>query len=250
DQRYTAIAEAKLKQKYPQQKIEILNFGISGGPTVGEAMILGRYIDRVDPDLIVVGFCFNDPQPKSQDYSQEAEDFKQGYQTLLEFKSVLSSVALNKISELYTKAVFSLAVHFDYFPSWDKALARVYNKNSEDWKNFEAALKKIKQISDYKNLPPPIFASLNQGSSNSAPTDYVNPDPLLRQLLAWSDQAVTSAKKFGFYAYDHKQEIAQQINNTYMAINREDGHPSASLNVIYGEKLAEVIEEYIKKGLV
>ena len=249
-ERYTAVAEEKLKQKFPDKNIEILNFGRSGGPTVSEANILERYIDRIDPDLIVVGFCFNDPQPKSQDYSVEKERFDLEKQGLINFGNILKSIGLKEISALYVKSIYVFAEYMEIIPAWPTSLDRVYNKDSHEWQSFVAALKKIKNISDTHSLAKPIFSSLNQGSSSKKITDYTKPDPLLKKMIKWSNQAVRAAKKEGFIAYSHEEEIIKQINKTNMAVNYADGHPNAALNRIYGEKLAEHISEYIENGLI
>ncbi|MCB0317810.1 MAG: SGNH/GDSL hydrolase family protein [Bdellovibrionales bacterium] len=249
-ERYTAIAENILNKKFPNKTIEILNFGRSGGPTTLEADILERYIDRIDPDLIVVGFCFNDPQPRSQDYSIEKENFEKEHINLFNFAFTLKSLGLSEISKLYLKTIYSLAEAFKIIPSWPESLDRVYDPSSEEWHQFVSALKKIKTLSDKHSLPQPVFSSLNQGSSSKGNTNYAEPDPLLKMMIKWSNQAVLVAKEVGFNAYDHKKEIAAEINNTNMAVNYVDGHPNASLNKIYGKKLAKHIEAYVEKGIL
>src|SRR5260370_40571869 len=61
DERYSNLLEKSLNETYPGKKFEVLNFGIPGGPTTEERDILRKYRDRVQPDLIIVGFCINDP---------------------------------------------------------------------------------------------------------------------------------------------------------------------------------------------
>jgi len=76
EQRYTNVLEGLLRQAYPGRQIEVLNFGTPGGPTVGERDIFRATKDAVGPDVVVVGFCLNDTQPKSQHYSVEREAFE------------------------------------------------------------------------------------------------------------------------------------------------------------------------------
>ena len=46
--------------------------------------------------------------------------------------------------------------------------------------------------------------------------------------------------------YTHEYEIPRQIKNESLWVNRLDGHPSARLNRVYGEKLYQKITEVIK----
>ena len=83
-ERYTNLVDTYLDRAFPNRSIEVLNFGLTGGPTVTERDILRSIKDRVDPDLVVVGFVLNDPQPKSQNYSAENERFNEMYGDLVE----------------------------------------------------------------------------------------------------------------------------------------------------------------------
>jgi hypothetical protein len=49
------------------------------------------------------------------------------------------------------------------------------------------------------------------------------------------------ATEIGFVSYNHDFEIADQLRNESLVINKLDGHPSASVNRIYGEKLYRAI---------
>ncbi|MYH27884.1 MAG: SGNH/GDSL hydrolase family protein [Acidobacteria bacterium] len=66
EERYTAIAEALLNEASHRGRFEfeVLNFGLRAAPTTEERDVLRDYKDLVRPDLIVVGFCINDPQPR------------------------------------------------------------------------------------------------------------------------------------------------------------------------------------------
>src|SRR5947209_18236687 len=69
EERYTNLLERRLNEAYPG-RFEVLNFGFPAGSTIEERSVLRKYKDLVQPDLVLVGFCINDPQPKAQDYSK------------------------------------------------------------------------------------------------------------------------------------------------------------------------------------
>lgn len=247
EQRYTSIAEAKLKAQFPDRTIEVLNFGIEGGPTIIEQLILSKLADTVEPDLVVVGFCLNDPQPRRQNYSMEREKLNETLvaRAVYRTKVLLEGMHLRYVGKILNDAFYRSAERLGLIPTWQTALQRTYDPNSEEWKLFIHALQEIKRVSDNRGLAEPIFAILNQGSFTDRPTDYANPDPILAQYLKWYSQAESAARIVGYNAYNHEQDFKDQINNTNMAVNIMDGHPSSAVNEIYGTRLAMEISGYL-----
>lgn len=250
-ERYTNVLEDQLKSKYPQANIEVLNFGMPGGPTTRQRNILRKYRGLVKPDLIVVGFCLNDTQPKSQYYSVERERFDKKYGPSLNSVSrTLSYIGLVCTGRRIEKAVYRLAEIAGTIPRWQVALQRTYEETSKEWVEFVQALKDIKVMSDEMKLPPPIFAVLNQGTSTDRPTDYNNPDEELKLYLQWYHQAEKAASELGFTAYGHEKEIASELSNEILAVNVVDVHPSKELNQLYAKKLFDLIEHYATSGKI
>jgi lysophospholipase L1-like esterase len=246
EQRYTNVLEDLLKAKYPQKNTEVLNFGTPGGPTILQRDILRKYKDLAEPDLIILGFCLNDPQPRAQDYSAERERFDRKYgPTLRRIRRGLSFVGLVCMGERLDKAVSRLAEIVGAIPRWQVALQRTYEKNSPEWLAFIIALKDIKTMSDEMALPPPIFAVLNQGTSTDRPTNYSHPDEELKLYLQWYHQAETTAAELGFTTCNYEKEIAAELSHKPIAVNLVDVHPSKELHRVYAEKLAVIVVRYM-----
>ena len=249
EQRYTAVAERLLNADAGHEgpRFEVLNFGVSGGPTVLERDILRMMVDRVEPDLVVVGFCLNDPQPRSQDYSVERErlDGETATRLVRALATGLTEVGLRHLGKLMVDAYYRSAERAGTIPDWRTALDRVYQRSSDEWRGFVGALEEIKAISDARALSAPLFAVLNQGVYTDRPTDYRRPDESLRQYLGWYRQAERAAAESGFVAYNHQAEIAERLSGEVLAVNAVDGHPSAELNRLYGEKLAIMVRRQL-----
>lgn len=246
EERYTAIAENLLNKTFDDGKFEILNFGISGGPTIRERDILQQYQDIVDPDLIVVGFCLNDPQPRPQNYSVERENLEKSAKGVFvaSMQAFLRDIGLPYVAERLGSAFYQSAMESGVIPDFVTALQRTYEPLSDEWVDFVQALRDIKNISDARHLPQPIFISLNQGLHSS---DYENPVGGLGPYLAWYHQAEKAAEDVGFLTYNHEYEIPRQIDNESLWVNKLDGHPSASLHRVYGEKLYWKVIEVIER---
>ncbi|MGI0117388.1 SGNH/GDSL hydrolase family protein [Zooshikella sp. RANM57] len=246
NERYTEVAQRIINIKNNNnKKYEILNFGLSSASTFHERNILNKFHKVVDPNLIVVGFCLNDTQPRSQNFSQERHELykKWGY-LVHSFSNKLRKYGLRYIGEIFKKLFYKSAEKFGIIPNWQDALDRTYNITSQEWTLFEKSLIDIKNISDSLSLPPPVFAILNQGTYTDKPTNYASPNNDLQLFLKWYRQAEELAKKMGFIVYNHEEEIINNLNNKNLAVNILDGHPSAELNKIYGEKLAKFLLNY------
>ena len=242
DQRYTELTEEILKSKNYNLDIEVLNFGISGGPMIAHYQNLEQLKYFIKPDLIVVGFCLNDPQPKSQDYSIEREEFILKNSALFFVLEVLENVLPNLVKKI-NSSIWVLLEEKGLVPTWYDALDRTYNKDSEEWKKFSQALQGIYDISNDLGLQKPIFLVLNQGSSTVNPTFYSNPDPILQTFIRWYEQAENEAKEIGFFTANHVSEFSNQLDGEILGVNILDGHPSFEENKIYANKLSEIIEK-------
>lgn len=247
NERYTNRLESRIKKEFPDKKIEVLNFGMRGGSTTEERDNLKKFKDMVQPDFIIVGYCLNDPQPKSQDYSWERDQFSKKYDKAIETVSkTLSAMKLYHMSTELRPSIYRLAEWLDIIPPWQVGLNRTYLANSKEWLDFRKALNDIKQMSDSMHLSPPIFMVLNQGTYTDRPTNYSHPDAMLTQYLSWYHQAEKEASSDGFLTANVEKEIGQSLSGKILAINILDGHPSKELNEVYAKKLFEMVTPYLQ----
>ena len=243
-ERYTNLLERRLAESYPEKRVEVLNFGAVGGPTVVERDILRNYIDRVRPDLIIVGFCLNDTQPRSENYSTE----RARYAWLFAQIAGLRKAGLTRVSEALLRRVSTLLERTGCIPDGMEALWRTYATDSREWKNFVKALRDIKKMSDDRMLPPPVFAILNQGSSATGATAYGNPDAAVWRYLRCYHQAEKAAGAAGFVTVNFEKEFASELLREETAVNQWDGHPSARCNEVYARKLRRVVAPLLRLG--
>lgn len=247
DQRYTAVCEECWSRDQSGGRAEILNFGIIGSPTTVQRDTLKRYGPIVQPDLVVVGFCFNDTQPKSQSHSAEREKVDRSIpgRAVAYAASGLRQAGLTYTSKLLYDGFYSLEEKLGRVPSWQDALDRTYDTASPEWKDFEQALREIKDEAERLTGRTPLFAVLNQGFWRDRPTDYGHPDAHLQRYLRWYHQAEAAAREIGFRTYNHEKVIARTLKYRPLSVNAVDGHPSAELNRVYGEKLLQELDSAI-----
>jgi len=251
DERYTNRLEKLLNARNLPFTYEVLNFGIPGAPTTAERATLERYFHLVDPDLIVVGFCVNDPQPRSENYSVEKEQFDSRYKEyILYLTSSLRGLGFPFIGKAMESAVYRLAERTGAIPPWEVGLQRVYEKDSREWKWFEKASMDIKEISDRNNLPPPILSLLNQGSFPHTIEDYSAPSDTAKCFFRWHRQVEESGKRIGFKTCNHDRELLEDLRGKALNVNVLDGHPSGALIEVYANELYGIItSEYENRFL-
>jgi lysophospholipase L1-like esterase len=238
EQRYTDLLEEILREARPELRAEVLNFGMPGIGTVHEMALLHVYQDVVDPDLIAVGFCLNDPQSEAMDHSPERDSWRP---RLAWMGPSLARIGLRETGRRLEAAGWRVVELLGLVPTWMEALDHTHDEPSREWQEFRSALWRIRTISDQRGLPEPLFAVLNQGSVHGAPTDYRDPDETLRTYLRWYQQAEDAARGLGFFAYDHSAEIARELPARNLSVNAWDGHPSSELHALYARRMADVI---------
>ena len=247
EERYTNLAASELNKQFPGLKIEILNFGVSGGPTVIERDILLRYAPLINPDLIVVGFCMNDPLPHMQSDYIERDIF---LNKIRKVTQPIVWIGLSRTREfILNEIILKTAVAVGILPSWFDAVDKLYDKKSNEWKSFINALKDIKKISDQHNLPPPVFLVLNQAVYSDKAAAYRDLIPPVKRALSWYHQAEDAAKELGFVTFNYEKEISELPADTPLVINKLDGHPSAVLNKIYAAKLVGYITLLLREKI-
>ncbi len=233
EKRYSNILERLLNSKFKFKKFEVINLSVLGFCTVEKSKLLRNMKDMVQPDLIIVGFCINDPKPGPQISSPERIEFERKTgKSLGSVLRFLGKIGLSKLADLIYKSVWKFAEISDIIPTWQEVVDRAYNPKSKEWNDFLKALRDIKNISDELGLPPPIFAVLNHGTSASKPTNYNKPDKELRLYLKWWHQAEKAAKKKGFITCNMEEEIKRELSNTPLGVNKWDAHPSEKLHEV------------------
>jgi len=236
EQRYSDLLEKLFTEAVPQQPVEVLNFGFPGGPTVKERDLLEELNEEVEPDLIVVGFCVNDPQPRSENYSVERARLHSLYSKI----AVLRHVGLRKTYAYLINRLDHVFARMDAIPSWEEALDRTYQRDSAEYQAFEEALSDIKRISDQRRLSPPVFALLISRIASD------NPNP--PYMTKWYAQTKAAAEQRGFVVVDPTSQFIAELTTQELPVNLKDGHPSAACNRIYARELFEVVQPLVLRS--
>ena len=212
--RWTDRLQSRLGDGY-----EVYNFACSGDSTQKEAMRMKYLWNRIRPDIVMVGFCYNDPQIYSQIWCPELEKFNDRYGGVLSSaEKSFKTIRLWHVWERIEKAIRMLA-----YPSAFEAVGRCYDPNSEAWHNWQDALMSIKSCGK-----PCYFLSLITCGILDAP------------VRGWHRQVEGHAEQIGFNVVAFDTEM-KGLAKKQMMINGYDGHPSVLLQEIYAKKIYEML---------
>lgn len=227
--RYSDLLEVMLTEALPGRKVEVLNFGLPAAATIHERHRLVEMHEKVDPDLIVVGFCINDPQPRSQNYSRERARLDNAYKRIAEMRHI----GLVKTYSFLIRRINQIVVRLGMIPTWEEALDRTYQPGSAEWEGFGKALEEIKNVSERHGAPAPVLILLTQGVARDQP----NP-PYERR---WLRQAGDAARERGYVVVDPMDRFVSELTMADLPVNARDRHPSAACNRIYAEELLKAV---------
>ena len=254
EQRYSRRLEEMLRERFKRSpiRIEVLNFGSPGLLTTQERDVLIRYKDIVSPDLIIVGFCYNDTGP--QDYPRRFRRFKQKFRGYMQIsQQKLSFIKLDHIGDLYVKLIDRMAKYLYRVPGVLANLKESYNKDSRKWKEFKGALEDIKKISEAMNLPVPILAILDHFPTIRSLSDLDKPSPQWQSMRDNFEQVRQAALEIGLDVITYEAEVLSMLRNGELNVKdicvcELDAHPSRFLNEVYARKLFERVSTILENS--
>jgi len=254
NERYGNRLDSLLKLEFPNKNIEVVNFGRSSSSTIQEKDSLLKHIDSVNPNLIVLGFCSNDLQPISEGYSKEYDEFAKRWRGLEQkIRINFSAIRLNYLGDFLANGIYKLGEKFGLILPYTEAENRCYDKTSENWKNFESALKLIYVTSEKNHCLKPIFCSFISINGIKFPGQKLSQkeesDLIIRK--SWYNQVETEANAIGYTVIDYEKAIDANVANKTIteknvAVSPLDGHPSKELNIIYANELFKQVKKQVK----
>lgn len=238
--RYTDQLEALLRQF--GHDVEVLNLALSGGSMLHHVQVARYFASFIEPDRIIVGFCYNDPHLKGGIWTQEQARWENRWgRACSRWQEATTRLGLPRIGARAERLIRRWA-----YPGMVTAYDRVYDPNSREWLNFVKALRTIRQISDGCGSAPPIFASLLISPYTNKPADFDRPESVAAAMLRWHAQAEKAAAANGYTVVTFQREIMDELGGRQLCVNACDNHPSAALHTVYTRKLFDAVVPAIR----
>ena len=130
-----SLLESKLSEV--PRKIEVLNFGVDGFNTYREVEYLGQYVQRFNPDIVVINFYLNDAR-----YSHDQK-------TKQKVKKAVKPMRQNSfLVNAIVKIVSKWTVHYRLIQQFQS----LYSEDGVGWQSVQSSLQKAKNLSAQYNF--------------------------------------------------------------------------------------------------
>ena len=232
EERYSHLLEKKLRAAVGKTRnVQVLNFGRPAAATVDLNKIVTSQIQVVKPDLVVVGFCVNDPQTREESYAVELEK----YQWLFRWMRSLGRLGFHRTANVLNLRLDQLLRNVRLVPSYNESLDRAYQVKSAEWQGFTAALRGMYDTAMAYTGRAPVFIMLLQGSA-----DYNVSSPYVDCMLHWTRLAGAAAREAGYRVLETETAFKKEgFRNRW--VTPWDGHPDATCNRHYANILFEEV---------
>ena len=233
---YTSVLKKALVAKLGPA-IEVINTGVMGYSAVDEMNLLNQIGELLKPDLILIGFYENDvkhgAQVKKEDRDRWAIPFPESAKEALISRSKL----VRFVSVKYDQALLMAGIRSDH----EASIERAYDENSEDWKQFVAAYRKIYEWTKTHHIPPPLVGLLlSSPYFDPELNDFIHMTPKVEAHVRHMKQVQGFLVGMGIPTVDYLP-LFQRSNKQSMTVSKWEGHPNALAHRLYAEGFLDSI---------
>jgi len=259
DEIYHQYLMKMLESKYPQKKFEVINFGVPGYSSRQGVVVFHKWLDKIDPDLVIVSFGANDG------YGIPA-----GVYGDMEIVGTSTTIAVNIRSHLERLRIVTL-LHTFVTKIEEKALNEQKGKKIEVTKcrvpkeGYEKNIRKMAAIARKHDIPA-VFLNISIADkyldvlkklSDKGEITFCDVETSLQELY-YSEDRDEFIKKFTREQiktpiFDEINEMCTKLlGEKQMAIRRDrilftdDFHPNAPGNYVIAQTLFENVQELIQ----
>ena len=207
--------EALLRSARPDLDVEVLNFGVSGYSTREEAAVLeGRELG-FEPDLVLVGYCLNDPEPVPL----------QGLQAFFHEPAAWQhSALLRLLARTWREREIERLGGGDY-------VVWLHATDGRPWREARAALERMRSLVAVRGVPLVVVVA-----------------PFLAGLEDWDtypwrgahERVITAAHELGFGACDLLPAFAAS-GRAPRDLQLDETHPTAQGHALLADEVARYL---------
>ena len=214
------------------EEFEVFNFGQSGYSTADELRLVKEKVLDFKPDLLLVGFVLNDPDPGDNQIGAYPPEYGLvlpfGLEHQLEMKSYLYSFIKDRWNRILEKYHFKQSYY-----EWQRIL---YNPKWEPWVKERAALNGFAELSKANKIP--VIVAILPSMFDFKNYPYAGEHRLIEKTIS----------EYGFRVVDlfpyFKDEDAEKLRVTV-----SDSHPNGHANKIFADSILQFLIADWKKGV-
>jgi lysophospholipase L1-like esterase len=231
---YPERLERLLKRWRPEQHFQVLNAGRRGFNTVDELNALHRdsLLERFKPDLLILGYCLNDPEPTSR----HARDLLKrplhrrvpdaGGKGWLYARSALYHFVYDRLENTRQRRATT------------SMYRQIFDPGGQDWQQAVAALAAIRDLAAARSVPlvVVVFPVFDSQMDDRYP------------YAAMHQQLVRTGRDLGVEMLDMLPDF-RGIDGRRLAVEPfTDPHPSELAHRIIAQRLFEYVKQRLEAG--
>jgi hypothetical protein len=206
------------------EKFEILNFGQSGYSTADELGLVKEKVLAFKPDLLLIGFVLNDPDPGDTKIGAYPPEYGLvlpfGLERQLEMRSYLYSFIKDRWNRILEKYHFKQSYY-----EWQRLL---YNPKWEPWIKEREALKGLAELSKSEKIPVVVVILPSMFDFKNYP--YAGEHQLIEKTAGEFGLKVTDLLPY------FKDENAEKLR-----VTASDSHPNGAADKIFADGIAQFL---------
>jgi lysophospholipase L1-like esterase len=214
EDRYSELLERELRRGYPSRQLEVINLGVQGFETVQEVKMLQYMGESVQPNLVILGFCENDPNIHYSYYQKRKFPMPEAARSLLEHL-----LAFRQAELLYDPLVRMVKG----LPTHEKEVMAAYKQDTPDWNIFVVSVQRI--------------AAWAREHTGSAPIVIFLADVQTAKAEGWYSQVRAVFEQSGFI-WSEMMDGAR-----YEPVSRYEGHPNEATHQFFAQALSRTITD-------
>ena len=222
---YPKILEKKFNQK-ENKRYKVLNFGVPAYNTFQEAELLGKKVINYSPDLIIVGFYYNDldnakfrkiSKRKITEFGFEIDKLLLDWSRF--YKFLKFSFRGNKyIASIFHK--FSTTGHYEH----------IIDKKTQEYVDFKKGVKKIGSISKKNNIS--VIWLMLPAITNAKPYPLKKVYDSVSEFV--KEENLTVINAFEYELYEDMSDL--RLNTIY------DSHPNKEYYILTAETIFQNVK--------
>lgn len=215
------------------KNVNVFGVGMSGASAYEELAWLtdSTLIEDLDPDLVVFGYVYNDPDDATALHGNNAVDWDQKLPVLQPLKKVFPHIYNALIESIVAKTMYTDKYSLGEYVSYDSAppilKGRFYEKYKTD---FAEKLDAFAATADF---------SVAVVTLPTVPDNY-----MLEQLYTPLEELYAQCKYIKYYnCVDEYSDFASRIHSKNYQVNVGDFHPGSATNRFYADYIKALTEK-------
>lgn len=209
---YPAVLEAELRDEYA---VEVFNLGVCGYSTVEYVGVARTFLERLDPDLVVVGLCLND----FVDGRPEPRGFAFPLPERVKVFFLKRTLAARVLEDAWDRAAMACGLRDDFFTDVVRRLPEYAPRLARDLRELNAAVVGA-------GKPAAVGIVVNQWPRVTGPSAELTAEA--ERAMAAAGMDVIPLEAF-LRAHDGED----------LGIGRFDGHPDPATHAEFARLLAD-----------